>query len=220
MRGAVQKRRLSFFGGTMGKFRLLMCVALLATVSACGNDDIETPPLSQNPIENLTQREDVLLNVESAYNARRIDWYSAVLDPNFTFFLSPGDVNGGLPASWDRAEEIAVNMRLFDKNYTDLPCQSISMDIRTEDGISWIEITPESAPAEKWYQVALFYEFKFEIAPNTYISATGAKAVFTVRDAGPYGEYDHHWQLVEFRDLGDDALASLSSSQSQAQSAQ
>ena len=159
-------------------------------------------------IKDLTRREDVLWNIENAYNKRRIDWYNGVLDQNFTFFLSTGDVNGGLPASWSRAVEVDINTSLFDKNNTTLPCQSIFMDIRAEDGVSWIEFIPESAPTETWYQTTLYYDFKFEISPNTYIPLTGVQAVFTVRDAGKFGNYDHHWQLVEMRDLGDATMAS------------
>lgn len=159
-------------------------------------------------IKDLTHREDVFNNIEVAYNKRRIDYYRGVLDQNFTFFLSTGDVNNGLPVSWNRPDEIDVNTKLFDQNNTELPCQSIFMDIWAEDGVSWIEISPESAPTETWYQTTLNYDFKFEISPNTYIPLTGAEAVFTVRDAGKFGQYDHHWQLVEMRDLGSDAAVS------------
>jgi len=76
------------------------------------------------------------------------------------------------------------------------------MDIRAEEGVSWTQFNPASAPSETWYSTTLFYDFKIQIDPNTYIPLPGAKAVFTVRDAGPRGKYAHHWQLVEFRDLG------------------
>jgi hypothetical protein len=164
-------------------------------------------PPAQTP-KDLTDKSHVLTNVELAYNKRRIDWYQKVLDQNFTFFIWTGDVNGGPSTIWNRADEVDINTKLFDQNNTELPCQSIFMDIRTEDGLSWIEVTPESAPTETWYQTTLFYDFKFEISPNTYIPLTGAKAVFTVRDAGTFGEYDHHWQLVEMSDLGDATMAS------------
>lgn len=188
----------------MLKRQILLCAMLfvVASVSACIFDPEKDTPKPVSPIFDLTKREHVLYNIEKAYNDRKINYYNGLLDQNFTFFLSPGDVNGGLPESWNRADEIDVNTKLFDKNYTDLPCQKIFMDIRTEDGISWIEISPASAPTEKWYQTTLYYDFRFDISPNTYIPNSGSKAVFTVRDAGPHGEYAHHWQLVEFRDLG------------------
>lgn len=190
----------------MLKLRVLLCILALTVtgVTSCIFDpDTKTPPVvPDNPIKDLTHKEDVIYNMETAYNTRRIDVYDGVLDDNFTFFLSPGDVGGGLPEQWDRTVEKDVNQKLFDKNNTTLPCQSIFMDIRAEEGVSWTQFNPASAPSETWYSTTLFYDFKIQIDPNTYIPLPGAKAVFTVRDAGPHGKYAHHWQLVEFRDLG------------------
>ena len=196
----------------MLKRQVLLCamVLLVASVSACifdpKNDDGGGTVIPPAQLKDLTHREDVLNNIEVAYNKRRIEWYNALLDADFRFFLSQGDVNGGLPDSWDRTVEIEVNTLLFDKEPpAPAPkCQSTFMDIRLEDGISWIAINPESAPTETWYQTTLYYDFKFEISPNTYIPITGARAVFTVRDVGKFEGKDHHWQLVEFRDLGDE----------------
>lgn len=193
----------------MGKFRLLLLAALVATISACGDDGTEPVPPPTSSLKNLTQREDVMLNMELAYNKRRIDYYQGVLDQNFTFFLSTGDVNNGLPVSWNRADEIDIHAKMFDANNTSMPVQSIFMDIRT-DGVNWIESDSPVNPGEKWYTTTLYYDFKFEISPNTYIPLTGAKATFTVRDAGVYGTYSHHWQLVELHDLGDSSYKARS----------
>lgn len=198
--------------------RIVLLASLLSTtalIAACGDDEkiVDCFSCKCDPALCVVERpEDVLNKIESAYNKRRVDSYNDLLDQNFTFFLSTGDVNGGLPVSWNRADEIDVNTKLFDINYPDHPCQRIFMDVRTEDGISWIEIHPESAPSETWYQTTLYYDFRFDISPNTYIPLTGAKAVFTVRDAGKVGNSDHHWQLVEMRDLGSDAIVSASAS--------
>jgi hypothetical protein len=191
----------------MGKLRLLLFVALVATISACGDDGTEPGPLPPSSLKNLTQREDVILNFESAYNQRRVDWYEGILDASFTFFLSTGDVNNGLPASWNRADEVAIHIKMFDSNGFSMPVQSIFMDIRTEDGVSWIESDSPSNPGEKWYTATLYYDYKFEIDPNTYIPLTGAKVTLIVRDAGAHGKYAHHWQLVELHDLGDTLFA-------------
>lgn len=181
---------------------LAALIAATAMSFACSSGGPTAPTHPQAPqLKNLAQKEDVLSNIELAYNQRQIQWYDGVLDQNFTFFLSPRDVGGGLPDQWDRATEISLHMRFFDKNYTALPCQSIKMDLKL-DAVQWTEITPQSAPTETWYSTTIYYNFKFEIAPNTFINDTGTKATFTVRDAGPSGNYAHHWQLVEMRDLG------------------
>jgi hypothetical protein len=190
------------------KRSILFCTLalMIAGMSACifNPDTPPPPPPPPSQLTDLTHPEDVMLNMELAYNKRNIIWYNGVLDQNFTFFLSPGDVGGGLPEQWNREEEITTNTNLFDKGYvgTAPPCTSVFLDIRTEDGIAWVDFNPASNPTETWKTCTLNYDFKFEIAPNTYIPNPGSKAAFTVRDAGPYGKHQHHWQLVEFRDLG------------------
>lgn len=180
---------------------LIVLLVMTSGIVACGGDDDPVaPPLLPLP----STREGVLTKIESAYNKRRIDWYNAVLDQNFIFYLAPRDVVGNMPDSWNRADEIDLNTRLFDRNYTTLPCQSIFMDIRSEEGLSWTEVIPESAPTETWYQTTLFYNFRFDISPNTFIPNTGAKAVFTVRNAGT--AEDPHWTLVEMSDLNGSPL--------------
>lgn len=190
------------------KIKSWALLVLLATtgVIACGGDNPADPAPVVPQVPIWTDPEDVLHNIELAYNKRRIDWYNAVLDENFTFFLAPGDVGGNVPDSWNRADEIGLNQKLFDVNYTTLPCQSIFMDIRTEDGETWTEIIPESAPNEIWYSATLYYDFKFEISPNTYIPNPGSKATFIVRNAGTADA--PHWQLVEMKDLGGSSLMS------------
>ena len=173
-------------------------LAVMTMIAVACKDDTVKP--GGGPPESVDARQQVILNIEKAYNQRRIDSLDQALDANFTFYLATGDVGNGLPESWDRVEEVYVNSRLFDKNYAVLPAQSIFMDIRTENGVKWIESNPESAPDETWYSATLYYNFKFEISPNTYIPNQGSKAVFTVRDAGT--PTAHHWQLVEIRDLG------------------
>jgi len=188
----------------MRAFTLVAALIVAVAMSlACGSGDNPAVglPLPRSSLQNLTQKEHVLNNIELAYNQRNVEWYHGVLDQNFTFILAPGDVGGGVPTSWGRATELDLHTRLFDKNYTALPCQSIKMDLNL-DSVQWTEFTPQSAPSETWYLTTIYYNFTFEIAPNTYINDTGTKATFTVRDAGPSGNYAHHWQLVEMRDLG------------------
>ena len=48
----------------------------------------------------------------------------------------------------------------------------------------------------------MFYDFQIDVEPDmTYINNPGAKAQFTIRNAGT--EEAPLWKLVEFRDLGD-----------------
>jgi len=194
-------------------------VAMLVLGVGCSDDDhgeIFLPPPS--PVKNLTQKGDVITNMELAYNQRKIDWYDGVLDSNFVFHLSPGDVGGGLPPTWDRAEEVFVNTRLFDKNSVVYPCQSIVLDIRSEDGISWTEVPAPAltgprghggASSETWYKTTLHYDFKVEIYPSTYIPLPDSQLEIIVRDAGTPSK--HHWQMVQLNDLAGASVTAASS---------
>jgi len=197
----------------MLKRNILLCTltGLIAAVSSCifDPDPGKKPPCEgcNQEYQDLTERWHVLNNLELAYTRRHINQYNRILDANFTFFLTPGDVGGGLPENWGRADELKYNTDLLnaqlDENSPFPRCKSIQMDVQWEKGLQWVEITPGSAPDETWYTATVFYDFKFEMEPdNTYINNPGAKGQFTVRDAGPFEGKPSHWQLVEFRDLG------------------
>lgn len=202
-----------------------LIVVGIAAIVACEDDPIDsgcrgcgcpdgysaaarTPPCPpQSGFRNLTTRNAVLNNIEVAYERRRLDKYDELLDPNFMFFLSGADVGGGLPRQWGRADEIMANTNLFSQTPpAEYPrCKRIQMDVQWEQGLAWTEVVPQSAPDETWYATTVYYDFKIDIEPDmTYLNNLGAKAQFTVRNAGT--EDAPHWQLVEMRDLSDDSL--------------
>ena len=188
----------------------VLLVATVATTASCIFDPDppgEVPPPPSQKFQNLSEKWHVLNNIELAYTKRRIDKYDELLDGTFTFFLSTGDVGGGLPAQWDRSEEVTTNTNLFAQDPPgDLPrCKDIDMNVQWEnnDGepnVAWIEITTPGG--EKWYTTTVFYDFQIDVEPDmTYINNPGAKAQFTIRNAGT--DEAPLWKLVEFRDLGD-----------------
>src|SRR5688572_20587204 len=168
------------------------------------------------PPQDLTAKWRVLSNLEDAYNRRRIDNYDDLLDENFTFFLSAADVGNGLPAQWDRAMDVTSNTNLFAADPPDpFPrCKDIDMDVRWEDeegkpNVAWVEI--DGPNGEKWYTTTVYYAFQIDVEPDmTYINNPGAKAQFTVRNAGT--EEAPLWKLVEMHDLGDPELTAHAAS--------
>ena len=178
---------------------IVLMIAASAFIACKGDSPTAVTPCTNCGGDPLAKREGVLTQLEYTYNKRNISRLDTILDQNFTFFLAPADVVGNVD-SWNRLDEIDLSTRLFDKNYATLPCQSIYMDIKVENGVSWLEVIPASAPDETWYQTTLFYNFRFDISPNTFIPNTGSKAVFTVRNAGTAEK--PHYQLVEMSDLG------------------
>ena len=197
----------------MWKRSSLLCALLVfaAVTSSCifdaeegGGDDVV-----KSDYMPLTTKVAVLNNLEVAYNQRKIQEYEKILDNGFTFFLSEGDVNGGLPVQWDRSTEIEANTNLFSE--TSDPqgrwplCTSIQMDVKFDDPLIWTEIP---GPGETWYTTTVFYEFQIEVEPDTnFLPVPGAKAQFIVRNAGT--DDAPQWQLLEWRDLGAGNLLAL-----------
>jgi len=182
-------------------------VGIISVAPACDDDEVVPscdpcpPPVAQ--FQNLTEPEHVLNNFELAYNKRNISQYDKILDVDFTFFLTPGDVDGGLPDRWGRAEEVQYNTDLLNTNHAgSIRCKAVFVDLQFEpDKIEWTALTPASAPDETWYFATIDYRFRFDFEPDTqYESGIDTNAQFTVRNAGT--DAAPHWQLVEFRDLG------------------
>ena len=196
-------------------FAALM-VAVVALV-ACGDDD-PTGPVPNQPADfkNLTEKSHVLNNIEVAYNRRNIQRYEQLLDQDFTFFLSTGDVGGGLPSQWDRSTDITANTNLFAVDPPDdIPrCKNIEMNVEWEDDsgnskVTWVEITTPGG--EKRYTTLVYYNFRFDVEPDmSYPNNPGAKVQFTMRNAGT--DEAPQWKLVEMRDLGDPELVVRTSS--------
>ncbi len=193
---------------------VVMLLGILAIV-ACEDDSTRSSTPSALVKINPTQKWHVLNNIEYAYYTRRPDVYDELLNADFTFYFSPGDVGGGIPASWNRIEELSATSRLFLSHQqtqnppSDPVCRSMRLDLVFDpDDLTWVAIQPAAYPTQTWYTVTVFYAYTFEIEPNTtYIAQNGAKAQFTVRNTGT--EQNPHWELVEFRDLGSAAIRSV-----------
>lgn len=207
----------------MKKTTLLVALLVLSAVFACEDEPNDCltcggpPPPVYLP---LTTRSAVLNNLEEAYRRMQITKYQELLDQNFVFYFHNGDVGGGVPAQWGRVEETDAHAHLFDKSYVDNDpsdgiqeaCKKIAMDVKWEDGVQWQQI---DVNGEDWYIATIFYNFQFDIgADDHFVNNPGAKAQFTVRNAGT--DEAPHWQLVEMRDLGGSSVATTAASTDQA----
>lgn len=190
--------------------RLRLAIAALGALLLAACEDTAAPPPPPDPPAPQV-REDVLAQVERSYNDRNIVRYEKVLDSDFVFLLSDGDVHNGLPVQWDRATELSATTKLFSKSQTTLPLvKSIVLDVQFESGVAWAPVVPASAPAETWYTTTVFYSFQITVdAPGagdvTLMPGVNASAQFTVRNTAT--EEEPRWQLVEMRDLGAGVLA-------------
>ena len=185
---------------------MLWLIVLVMSTSSCFlNPDEKKGDDPPPPVKNilpLTTREAVLNNLEVAYSTKSYPPYDNLLDQNFTFFFSPGDVGGNIPEQWNRPDELVAAGRIF-ANPAPAPyatVRSIRMDLKFESGVQWVEVIPDAYPNEKWYTTTVYYEFTFEIEPDlTLIAVPGSQAQFTVRNTGTVA--DPAWKLVEWRDL-------------------
>lgn len=97
-------------------FLTLLCAAAVLLPASCGDDKVTQPePKPTVHFKDLQDKDDVLFNLELAYNERQFVEYDKLLDDNFMFILSEDDYNSGkvdVP-QWDRVLEISVNRRIF-----------------------------------------------------------------------------------------------------------
>lgn len=203
-----------------GEWRLVEWSDLGSSIATTSNDEVSEQESTWGGIkalyrefQPLTSRTAVLHNIEFAWNQRSSAKVDELLDDNFTFFFSPGDVGGEIPEQWGRADELATTTALFTSNAvstTGPVCTSVRVDLQFQPStLTWVEIIPEESPNEVWYSATVFYSAVFEMEPNTtYIMAGGSKAQFTVREVLVGSETE--WRLVEWRDLGSSIVASSS----------
>jgi len=173
---------------------LLTALGIVAALTIACDDDPVKPPVGDS-IQNLTHKTDVLNNIEYAYNKRQTNVYDALLDDAFTFFYT--DDSFGTPIQWGRDVESSATAGLL------AGAASITLDLTWEDGVTWGE---QVVGTESWFSTTVFYHFTIKIGDSTYFPNSGAKAQFTVRNAGTAEK--PHWKLVEFHDLGGPSLVS------------
>jgi hypothetical protein len=191
----------------MKRSTLLLVAAVVALFAvACSDDSVQPTPCLSCGGKPLSKKSDVLNNIEYAYNKRNIAKYDELLDDNFTFFYTQGAVSGGgTPVQWGRPDELTTTSGLLaaaDK-------VDLTIDWKDADGNATVQWVEQISGSETWYYTTAFYHFTIKIGDTTYIPNTGAKAQFTVRNAGTAEK--PKWKLVEFRDLGASSLLNATS---------
>ena len=177
------------------------------------------PPIPPVKQEDLTERWHVLNNIEYAYSKRNPNVYDALLSEEFAFFFDEGDVGGEIPAQWNRIEEFSATAGLFTSNAQTEPpadpvCKQIKLDlVFDKDNLGWVDTLPEDFPDQTWYTTTVNYTFTFQMDGDLTYIQNNAKAQFTIRNTGTVDA--PHWELTEFRDLGQSSVTSNTSEVSQ-----
>jgi hypothetical protein len=184
--------------------RLLMiagCVIAAGFFAACG-DDLTSPPRPEPIVfKDLTSRDDVLFNLELAYNERNIAEYAKLLDEHFVFYFGEWDYrNGTVPfEQWERAAEVESNTKILNQSNPN-PNRVISIDLDldyVED--NWTEeASPTGFDGETWFGKTVSYRLVIKTADKWEYRALDLKARFTIR----WAETDNgdYWRIVRWRD--------------------
>jgi hypothetical protein len=182
----------------------LSLVVVAGLTSSCILDPKETKEdggkRPQVVYKDLTQKDDVLHNLELAYNERDMKEYERLLDDAFIFIFSPEDFSkGDTPQQWDRDAEVGSNTKILDRNL-DGDLRVISIDLSLDyPADNWAE-QPENEdhPGESWYTNTVDYDLIVKTADDWQHRALDLKAEFTIRWAGT--PEDGYWRIVLWRD--------------------
>ncbi len=165
------------------------------------------PPKPVGNYKDLSlERDNVLFNLEKAYNERNIDQYNKLLDEDFVFHFSNLDVKNGVVdvTQWDRAAEYNANKNMFDPGFTKPgvdPVSSISLELTYVPGDdNWSVMDPPDPvkyPDEKWYEKIANYTLTVKAGASEY-QGINIQASYVVRRATVDGK--SFWRIVAWRD--------------------
>ncbi|MEE9270010.1 MAG: hypothetical protein V3V49_07090 [Candidatus Krumholzibacteria bacterium] len=95
---------------------LISCVALVLMfgTTSCG-DDNPVVPSNPSPFGDLTRKDHILLNLETAYNKMDYAQLKRMLADDFTFYFSLWDIRVGITQvpNWDKASELRATAHMF-----------------------------------------------------------------------------------------------------------
>ena len=91
-------------------------LALAILCLSCSADEVTIAPADTTPqYRSLAKRDNLLFNLELAYNSRNINKFSELLDDNFIFYFGAMDIREGNvdQPQWDRDSENEATRNLF-----------------------------------------------------------------------------------------------------------
>jgi hypothetical protein len=171
------------------------------TVVSCGDDEVTQPPPPRIEFKNLRNQDDILFNLELAYNERNPLQYIKLLDDDFIFVFSVADFNSGKVKfeQWDRDAEVTCARLILDPNLAaDNRIVTIDLKLDYTKGDWEEEPANENHPGESWYTKTAQYDLTMKTADQWEYNARGLQAEFTIR----WGETEdgEHWRIVVWRD--------------------
>jgi hypothetical protein len=191
------------------RFIPLLVLLLALPIFSCSGDDNPTKP-KESPYKTLFAdgpRDNVLNNLEQAYNDRNLNRYDELLDADFVFYFSAADVQNGTVSAphWSRAAEIMANRNMFDPNYSNPnqePVKDIDLSLVYPAGDDeWTPVAPEDQVnygSETWYQKIVTYNLTVQLPGNFQLVGLNKQAAIVLRAATE--ESKDYWRIVVWRD--------------------
>ncbi|MFQ5511237.1 MAG: hypothetical protein ACE5EO_05255 [Candidatus Krumholzibacteriia bacterium] len=205
MRKLTPRKTLTLVALTLGALVFNSCIF---------NAEEGTPPDKVPPpaFKSLKAREDVLHNLELAWNQQNINQYDKLLDDNFTFFFGAKDISLGKVTStdWGRASELIATGHMFDRTFDPPPGPSgtdpgpiISIDISMDFPVGeekWDPLSdPVVHPTETWYEKTVDYTFTITAGGDfRFLTGKVLRASIVIRFAEASG--DSIYRIVQWRD--------------------
>ena len=191
---------------------ILAIVLFLALPMWSCSDDFVVPPghkprATYKDLSADGPRDNVLYNLQLAYNDRNINRYDELLDDDFVFYFSEYDFQNGVVTVeyWRRAAEINANKNLFDPNYTNPlqdPVQDMDLSLAYPAGDDqWTPVpAPDQVrfPGETWYRKTVTYSLTVKMPGDFQYICDDKQADFVVRVATEDSE--EYWQIVLWSD--------------------
>ena len=165
----------------------------------CSEDDpVKPTPPQEVQFRDLTQKDQVLFNLQLSYNERRYDEYCKLLDESFRFYFADYDVRWrGAPEYWDRNKEIHFTSLILDPV---MPGDNLIISIKLKlayPDTNWSEeAAPQSHVGETWYNQVVPYELRVKTADDWEFRSEDQSIQITIR----WDETLGHWRVVRMRD--------------------
>jgi hypothetical protein len=166
---------------------------------SCEADRVTPTDVKQNvEYKDLQNKDDVLYNLELAYNERDTDEFEKLLDVGFAFVFSRDDYRGGqTPQHWGDASEIDANRKILDPNLAG-DRRVISVDLSLDPPVGgWTPEAPNlNHPGETWYVMTVGYDLVTKTADDWEHRALGEQAQLKIRWVDTTGR----WAIVVWSD--------------------
>jgi hypothetical protein len=186
------------------KWAALALVLILPFVGSCLFGPSEKAPKKTAPAcKSLTDKDNVLYNLELAYKTANFDCYIDLLHEKYSFHLQERDViQLGLPEYWTREEDslITRNMFLAAKGQHPDSTRNLSkLEIEISDG-AWVAVAEfDGQPCDDCWETTREYYLELYFASGDMILMANDQAKFIVVPVTEDGQ--KRYKLVRLDDI-------------------